>query len=251
MVWFRKKNRLDEKAPRVAETDRIYAIGDVHGRNDLLLELIDQISLESDRIDDARQSYLLFLGDMIDRGDASRDVLETLMQLRRERNVLLLKGNHEAAMLDFLDDPESGRNWVSFGGQQTLASFGIPTPNRSLGSHELLGIHSDFVDAIRPYLTLFAASTVSHQSGHVFFCHAGVNPHRALEQQSERALLWGHPEGQVPLPVPGWKIVHGHFDNPDPIHTFGRLCIDTGAYYSGVLTAARLDSGETLIQTGA
>ncbi len=253
-MFFRGKRKRDdeEPPPRADRSDRLYAIGDIHGRVDLLNSLVDTICGDAERVGDARLTRLIFLGDYVDRGDASRQVLDALINLSRvhPRSVFLM-GNHEAALLNFVQEPAFGARWIEMGGRQTLASFGVPVPVLRPKKSELVAIHRQFLDAIDPYLDFLRNLPLFEVSGDVVFCHAGVKPARPLPEQTARALLWGHPDALVDMPLPGKRVVHGHFDNATIVDRPGRLCIDTGAYYSGILTAVRFDEGETILQTGS
>ncbi|NNJ66851.1 MAG: serine/threonine protein phosphatase [Boseongicola sp.] len=236
---------------RVAKDSRIYAVGDIHGRLDLLSNLLEKIWADEEASTSECLTQLVFLGDYVDRGDASQGVLHRLLELKAlgQESVILLKGNHEEAMLDFIVNPQDGAKWLQMGGQQTLASFGISMTNPSPVSADIPVLHQEFCDAIQPYLQLFSNMPSYHLSGSYLFCHAGVNPAKPISEQSDRALLWGHPDGNMDQPIVGKRIVHGHYDNPIVRDYSGRICIDTGAYYTGVLTALRVDGSEHLLQT--
>ena len=234
---------------RVDHRERVYAVGDIHGRADLLMALVDEIHEDIRSHDDDRSARLVFLGDYVDRGDGSRQVLEILRELSRGPiGCDCLMGNHEAALIDFLQDPSYGEAWIRMGGGQTLASFGVPAPVLGLTQADLVRIRDDFHEAVAPFLALLTSMPSLSTSGDVVFCHAGVNPARPPEEQTNRALLWGHPDGLGDDPWPGKLVVHGHFDGPEVVSRPGRLCLDTGAYYSGVLAAARLDADERVMR---
>ena len=251
MRLFRSAPAKANFRPLVESGVRIYVVGDIHGRLDLLEDLLDQIHKDEQAHQDDRSTQLVFLGDYVDRGDASRGVLEELSKLRDTKHcpIVFLMGNHEEAMLRFLEDPVSEAGWLQYGGMQTLASFGITTRLVKPKRADIAVMHQEFCTAIRPYLTFLNDLALTHSSGDYFFCHAGVNPEKSLSQQSRRALLWGHPLALADQPIPAKRIVHGHYDDPVVSHKTGRICIDTGAYYSGILTALRLDETEKLVQT--
>jgi serine/threonine protein phosphatase 1 len=235
----------------VAKDERIYAIGDVHGRHDLLIQLLLRIHQDAIQFTDERRVRIVFLGDYIDRGEDTKRVLDDLVHLADPPtdSIVLLRGNHEAAMLAFLEDPIAGSAWLDFGGIQTLASFGIPVP-RSWSDHErLMRARDSLARAIKPYLRLFERMKDVHRSGAVVFSHAGIDPDLPLTQQPTSALHWGHQRFLVDQPLDGFKVVHGHFDAATPAVSSGRICVDTGAYYSGVLTAVRLDDREAFLST--
>lgn len=229
---------------------RIYAIGDIHGRLDLLETLLEKIRRDEQDHKDERSTRLVFLGDYIDRGDASRGVVECLLELEQAPHVstTFLKGNHEVAMLRFLKNPILEASWLRFGGLQTLASFGISSRTAKPTEGDILLMHHEFCSSVRPLLPFFEGLENECSSGDYFFCHAGVDPDSTLSHQTEKTLVWGHPQAILDQPIPGKKIVHGHFDDVEIDNKIGRVCIDTGAYYSGVLTALKLDKTEQIIQ---
>ncbi len=246
------KRNDSEVAPRVAADARIYAVGDIHGRSDLLARLLDAIVADMARFDDGRCAWLVFLGDYIDRGDESATVLELLSDLAAEPAIdaVFLEGNHEAALLRFLDDPRRGKDWIAFGGQQTLASYGIKPPSDEDDAEALARIRDDLFFALGHHLAFLRGLAPFARSGDVAFVHAAVDPRRAAPVAESRALRWGHPDFLVPDPVPGLRIVHGHYDDGAPVVHPGRICVDTGAYYTGRLTAARLDDDVAFLEVG-
>lgn len=238
--------------PTVAADERVYAIGDIHGRFDLLIPLLRRIERDAVARADGRRPRIVFLGDYIDRGEQSRQVLEALGQLAAagSPDLVFLRGNHEAALLDFLDDPEAHVGWLRFGGLETLASFGIPLPRGAIREGDMARLRDALTRAVAPHRGFLESLLPLHRSGDVLFVHAAVDPERPLEKQGEEALFWGHPGFLVDEPVPGVRIVHGHYDARQPVSLAGRICVDTGAYYSGVLTALRLDGGEAFLAEG-
>ena len=241
---FRRASAEDNKnIPQVAAGDRIYAVGDIHGRLDLLKALIDKIAEDAAGFDDDRQAQLIFLGDYIDRGDQSSGVLDVLLAIQSVKNVQcrFLAGNHEVAMLAFLEDPIKGADWIEWGGRQTLTSYGLPNPSREPPKEELQAIRDALYAKAEDHLPFLQALELYAVSGQVVFAHASLDPAVALDVQSERALLWGQVGAGASSGLPGYRLVHGHFDDREPVVRPDRICVDTGAYYSGRLTAARLD----------
>ncbi len=228
--------------PRVSGDTRIYAVGDIHGCHDLLIAMLDLIARDGAMRADGRQTQVVFLGDYIDRGDDSRRVLDTLSRLKSEggENLIILRGNHETALLDFLKDPVLGRRWLGFGAVQTLASYEVPKPVTT-DPEALTSLRDRLVDAMGDHVALLEGTGLAHRSQDVVFSHAGVNPGLPLDRDDPQAMLWGHPEFLSEDPVPGQLIVHGHFDGIAPVSLPGRVCVDTGAYHTGRLTAVRLD----------
>lgn len=239
------------RPPRVAETDRIYAVGDIHGRFDLMVALLDQIQADAEIHNDRRRARIVFLGDYIDRGDDSRAVLNTILELSgpKSPDLIFLRGNHEAALMAFLDDPVAGRAWLGYGAKQTIASYGLPpVSSRVTDTQQLHDLRDQLVAAMGPQIDVLRAMPTHFVSGNVLFTHAGASPQRPL--QDTKAMVWGHPEFPQNGPVQGLRVVHGHYDYIEPVSDAGRICVDTGAYYTGRLTAVRLDSGEAFLTAG-
>lgn len=238
--------------PRMEEGLRVYAIGDVHGCLDLLLELREMIK-EDLRKHPVGRSVELFLGDYIDRGPSSREVLEHLLTsapVCSER--VCLKGNHEQTLLEFLDDPDRLKHWARYGGMAMMRSYGVEegTPMTSAACN---GIHKQFVAAFPDEHEKFCRHLQTSASyGDYFFAHAGVRPGVALDKQSDHDLMWIRDEFLSSKKYHGKLIVHGHTPAKQPeVHT-NRINIDTCAYGSGILTCLVLeDEGQGLLATGA
>jgi serine/threonine protein phosphatase 1 len=226
----------------------VYAVGDVHGCYDLMKALLAKIAADSAARAQGRRPILIFLGDYVDRGPQSAKVLEALIWLKRrpDLEVRLLKGNHEAAMLGFLDAPEANVAWLDWGGAETLAAYGVTPP--ALDEGPLAVTHArDALLAKMPasHLLLLQRLELMVAVGDYAFVHAGVRPGAALAQQTEQDLLWIR-EGFLDAPGPHEKvIVHGHtWLDERPQLSEHRIGVDTGAYRTGVLTALRLDGAE-------
>lgn len=236
--------------PKVAPTDRIYAVGDVHGRVDLLNGMIKKIALDILEHEDERTPRIIFLGDYIDRGDHSKDVIDVLISfegtLPKER-LRFLMGNHEAALLSFLQDPTGRAEWLRFGGLQTLSSYGVVPPKSNPDPADLIGVADALRAAMGPHISFLMSFERIIRSGDVVFAHAGIEPGVALENQDEDAILWGRSNFIEAGGEKGLRVVHGHYDANEPVLTPARICVDTGAYYSGRLTAVRLDAEEKLL----
>lgn len=235
--------------PRVHPRDRIYAVGDIHGRHDLLVAMLALVREDARRCRDHRVPRLVFLGDYIDRGDDSAQVLETLSGAisAADPRTLCLMGNHEAALLSFLDDPVRGRAWLEFGAAQTLASFGLGLSGPTDDPERLRRLRDGLLAALGPTVDVLRGMPLHCRSGDVVFVHAGLAPGGQARFTDADTMLWGDPGFLTPSPVPGLRVVHGHYDSLEPAVFSGRVCIDTGAYHSGRLTALRLDDGEALL----
>lgn len=254
---FRRSSNGTDVSPeaKVARHERIYAVGDIHGRADLLGLLVERIRADIARFDDERAPHIVFLGDYIDRGDHSREVLETLVALKGKfaaAKLTFLRGNHEAAMLSFLDEPSRCSDWLHFGGLQTLASYGVSPPKSTPAPPAELGrIQKSLERALGAHRAFLEKTALFMRSGNVVFCHAGVDPDDPIEEQSEQALLWGCSGFLAKGGIEEIRVVHGHYAAAEPVVTARRICVDTGAYYSGRLTAVRLDQGAELITVTA
>lgn len=233
--------------PQVATDVRIYAIGDVHGRADLLRTLLSRIEEDAAAFNDGRRPQLVLLGDYIDRGEQSAAVLSIVTELMKD-GAVCLKGNHEAALQLFLNNPTAGVRWLDFGGLQTLASYGIAPP-RGRDAAALGACASQLQTAIAPHRATLDNLKMWHESGSIVFVHAALTPGVPLNDQDETALLWGEPAFLTHRWMADITVVHGHYDGPAPVVSEGRICVDTGAYYSGCLTAIRLDNSTGYVST--
>lgn len=229
--------------PRVPDGLRVYAIGDIHGRIDLLDQLLSRIDadLETNAIGRAVQ---VFLGDYIDRGQGSAAVVERLIGRGQTRETVCLMGNHEACLLEFLDDPSVLTAWGQNGGLTTLLSYGLKPL-----------MHSDVEKQAELSAALARTMPKSHHEflrglplsficGDFFFVHAGVRPGAPLSRQHEDDLLWIRDDFLSHESRFEKMIVHGHTPVLEPDVRPNRINIDTGAYATGRLTCLRLERDE-------
>jgi serine/threonine protein phosphatase 1 len=229
------------------EGELIYAVGDIHGRYDLLKAALAGVARDSAEQARGRLPTLIFLGDYIDRGPDSAKVVQALVWLQRRGQfaLRLLKGNHEQGLLAFLEDPERNAVWLGFGGAQTLAAYGVTPPEAGAGPEALARARDALLDQMpASHLQLLGELELMAVVGDYAFVHAGVRPDRALASQTEAELLWIR-RGFVDAPGPFEKvIVHGHtWLGDQPQVSEHRIGLDTGAYATGVLTVARFDEG--------
>jgi len=227
---------------------RLYVIGDIHGRLDLLDRMIALINLDI-RAGDG-EALIVTLGDYIDRGPNSREVLDRLLQNPFSGKYVALKGNHEALLQAFLDDPTVGADWWRLGGVTTLRSFGIaikPRMTRRGFAHAAKQLR----EALSPQQIEFLGSLKrSLVSGRYFLCHAGVRPGVPLDSQNEEDLLWIRDEFLSSEIDFGKIVVHGHTPVGEPEVLANRINIDTGAFLSERLTCAVLEGdGHRFIST--
>jgi serine/threonine protein phosphatase 1 len=231
-----------------AEGELIYAIGDIHGRYDLMRALLAKIAADYAGRAAGRRPILIFLGDYVDRGPDSAKVIEALLWLKRRRDldVRLLKGNHEAAMLDFLEDPATATAWLRFGGAETLAAYGVPPPEPDEGQAGLARARDELLERMpASHLRLLQGLELMLLVGDYAFVHAGVRPRTALAAQDPQDLLWiRKPFLEAAGPFEK-VIVHGHTWVSDRPQVFDhRIGVDTGAFATGALTAIRLEDSE-------
>ena len=242
--------RRPRASPSVPPGMRIYAIGDVHGRLDLLLDLLDRIETDS-RARPAAETWIVMLGDLIDRGPDSKGVIDFFLQsapaFARYR---FLAGNHEEAMLESLADRGDPREtgWLRFGGMEALRSYNVPDD-----AFETRGwLLSDELRRYVPqaHLDFIANFEETVAIGDYLFVHAGIRPGVALQRQRRKDLLWIR-EGFLDDDTDhGHIVVHGHSITPQPVFAPNRIGIDTGAYLSGVLTALGLEgNARWILQT--
>ncbi len=219
---------------------RIYAIGDVHGRADLVDRLLARI--EAERVEAAPPRTLhLLLGDYIDRGPSSRAVIDRLIQRQRTHEVVCLKGNHERYAFEFLSTPAALDPWRRLGGLETLISYGL-TPTMRPDPAAQARLSAEFNRALPDSHRQFLANLLlSFDCGDYLFVHAGIRPGLPLEQQLEEDLLSIRDEFLSSEEDFGKVVVHGHTPVMEPEVRPNRINIDTGAYATGRLTCLKLE----------
>jgi serine/threonine protein phosphatase 1 len=237
---FRKKAK-----PRLPDGVRIYAVGDVHGRADLLQSLLTVIDADIERSRPER-AIQVFLGDYVDRGPDSRGALDLLIERRARFETVCLKGNHEVFLLEVLKDPAKLQDWRHYGGLLTLVSYGIrpsmnPTPEEQV---ELITQLQRAIPA--EHLAFLQQLPSSYVCGDFFFVHAGVRPGVPLEKQRDEDLLWIRDEFLNSEERFSKYIVHGHTPVASPDIRPNRINIDTGAYATGNLTLLTIQ-GDSLL----
>lgn len=237
---------LAGRAPAVPTGTRLYAIGDVHGRVDLLRELESLILEDLAAARAPVRPYLVTIGDYVDRGFESRQVLDHLIRnpLDGFARVLLL-GNHDRWLLDFVNGAPVGEAWLAYGGDATLASYGVAL-DRTLPEPERLEAARAALLERFPleHRRLLDELELAFGFGDYFFCHAGIRPGVPLDAQEEADLLWIR-EPFLSYPGEHEKIVvHGHTAENEPVVRHNRIGIDTGAVWTGRLTCLVLEGTE-------
>jgi len=238
----RLMRKRDADPPSLPSGVRIYVVGDIHGRLDLLDALAEQI--RADLVSAPPKVTTIFLGDYVDRGPASAGVVDRLSRGEFPTPIYALRGNHEDVLLRFLDDGTVLDGWRRFGGIETLQSYGVDvTEAIHAGGYDLArkSLLARMPPEHRRFLeeTRFVASL-----GDYFFCHAGVRPGVALKSQNPNDLLWIREDFLRHKGSWSQIIVHGHTPVPRPEVLPNRINIDTGAFASSILTALVLEGPE-------
>jgi len=240
---------LAESAPGPGDVDGqlVYAIGDIHGCYDQLRALLAQIAADAEVRAKGRVASLIFCGDYVDRGPASREVLDALCWLKRHGpfNLHFLKGNHEQVMLDYIVEPAVARVWMKWGGAETLRSYGVDPPRVDDPADRHRVARDELLESMpAAHLRFLETLELMVGVGDYAFVHAGIRPGVSLEDQSQEDLLWirddflGAEEDHERI------IVHGHSWTADrPVILPNRIGIDTGAYETGVLAGLRIEDG--------
>jgi serine/threonine protein phosphatase 1 len=231
--------------PSLPHGQLLYAVGDIHGRLDLLEALLQLIAQGARASESARQKTLVFVGDYVDRGPDSRGVVERLIRDPLQGfDTHFLKGNHEAILLDFLEEPWRLDHWLMNGGDATMRSYGVDVERLARLDAPAEIWRNAFADALPDaHLRFLRRLKLSVSFGDYLFVHAGVRPGVPLGAQSEADLVWirapfldsDEPFGKI--------VVHGHTPTREPVTRPNRIGIDTGAVFTGRLTALRLQDG--------
>jgi serine/threonine protein phosphatase 1 len=235
------KHRAMNFASSVLERGRLYVIGDIHGRSDLLDRMVAAIArdLEANPVE---ESLTVTLGDYIDRGPDSRGVLDRLIKNPFPTQFIALKGNHELMFESFLHDPSIADQWRRYGGLETLISYGVPVGSMMLGKDYEQAAEALRAAIPRAHLEFIGALPTSLSVGQYYLCHAGIRPGVALERQSADDLLWIRGPFLDSRADFGKIVVHGHTPAERPEVLANRINIDTGAYMTNRLTCLVLGS---------
>lgn len=236
--------------PFLPENTRIYCIGDIHGRLDLITQLMKRIQYHAQHF--AGKIIIVYLGDYIDRGPQSKGVIDFILHnTQPNMHYVYLRGNHEQTLLDFLHNEAVGKSWLSYGGHTTLASYGVAITKIPTKPTDFLALQSQLRAKLPATHYQFLLQTqLFYSVGSYFFVHAGINPHYSLAKQRPEDLLWIRDEF-IHTKKPFEKIiVHGHTITDAAELLPHRIGIDTGAYLTGVLTSLALQGNQQrIIQT--
>lgn len=223
---------------------RVYCIGDIHGQIDLLIEIHDKILQDS--TDYTGEKLIIYLGDYIDRGQHSKEVVGFLLNKPLHGfKYIYLRGNHEQVLLDFLNlDPKIATRWFTFGGQATVLSYGVSITGIPIGD-KLKQLQTNLASNIpTDHLFFFSKLIYYFEVGDYFFVHAGIKPKVKLNRQSESDMMWIRDEFLNSNIHYEKMIVHGHSVTDEPVILPNRVGIDTGAYATGKLTCLILEGEE-------
>jgi serine/threonine protein phosphatase 1 len=239
------------RRPALSEGARIYAFGDLHGRLDLLDELLGRVTHDMTVRPVARPLFV-FLGDYIDRGPQSRETIDRLIAHGRDNECVFLKGNHEQIAIKCLSDRSLFDQWMRFGGLDTLVSYGL-FPKPPLDEQQIVRLQAAFHEALpQEHFRFFRDLKKSFACGDFFFVHAGVRPRVDLSRQKESDLLWIRDEFLTSSEDFGKIIVHGHTPTSEVEVAPNRINIDTGAFATGRLTCLVIDEASlAVMETGA
>lgn len=238
--------RGPEKGARVPDGQRVYVVGDIHGRLDLLQKMVQSIEADSQTGTPGTEKVIVFLGDYIDRGPHSREVIDFLLQPSLPGfSVICLRGNHEAEMDAFLAEPNPNHGWLVHGGEATIASYQIRAANSISAQKKVLDLKNLLVQTMpEAHKKFFLTLKDCYELGDYLFVHAGVRPGVALNMQNPNDFLWIRDPFLTSYSYHGRVVVHGHTVTERPISLPNRIGIDTGAWLSNRLTCLVLE-GET------
>lgn len=241
--WFRGKRKTERAAARTPDGMRIYAVGDIHGRADLLEQLQQQIELDAAQ-HPGKDRHLIFLGDYVDRGPQSREVLERLSnQPPAGVTTHCLMGNHEQAMLRFLADPAGFAQWLEYGGLATIESY--TSGQWRMDTDDVVDLAAALNDAVPAHQLAFLKGLELYLCfGDYLFVHAGIRPGVPLKAQQTEDLLWIRGEFLSATSPHPFMVVHGHHVGDAIDVRKNRICVDTGAYATGCLSCLILDGSE-------
>lgn len=245
-IFKGKKNKTGTPVYKLPSGLRVYAVGDIHGRADLLRPLHEAIAQDADKAGPEIKHCVVYLGDYLDRGPYVRETIDELLyRLPAGFRAEYLMGNHEALFLAFLDDPSLLAFWLEIGGHSTLLSYQVQPPGSGFSEERAKAIrqeiiaamperHMAFLENLKPYVRM----------GDVVFVHAGIRPGIPLAQQSPADLFWTRSAFPDALTDHGMRVVHGHTINAEVEEAPGHIGVDTGAYATGILGCAVLEGAD-------
>jgi serine/threonine protein phosphatase 1 len=242
--FWPKRGQAEHWRPEVPPNERIYAVGDIHGRADLLVKLHKLIQKDAQIYGQEKTKKIIYLGDYIDRGLESKTVIDILLtQPLQDFQHIFLKGNHEDLLLRCIGDPQTWPAWIGLGGAATALSYGARLrPSEAEDDNIDERMRQDFLQRIPlEHRSFLEGLQLNCRSGDYLFVHAGVRPHVPLEQQDPQDLMWIREDFLRHKASLGVVVVHGHSISLKPEVLPERIGIDTGAYATNALSCIVLD----------
>jgi serine/threonine protein phosphatase 1 len=236
------KKTIDVNRAQAPDNTIIYAVGDIHGRRDLLEKLHDKI-LQDSLQSQSQNKIVVYMGDYIDRGRESKKTVDLLIENPLiDFQKIYIKGNHEIAMQSFIDSNGESAAWLIWGGDATLQSYGVPLRDASgqkLTNEQMAKMLAENIpDSHKEF---YSKLKLCYISGDYIFVHAGLKPDVAIDQQKESDMTTIRDEFIFSSADFGKTVVFGHTVFSSPLNINGKIGVDTGAYASGILTAAVLE----------
>ena len=244
-LFGKSQKSARQSSARVPDGVRIYCVGDIHGRADLLQALHRGIREDAtqNRTEGVERNVVVYVGDYVDRGMQSREVSDHLLSdpLPGFEKVYL-KGNHDDSLLQFLRDPDFGPLWFSYGGDATVLSYGVRMSPSKVGRDRFEDMRQQLEANLPPaHLEFFQSLQLVWECGDYLFVHAGFRPGVPLQQQKPEDMMWIREEFLESRQDFGKLVVHGHSVTDAPELKSNRIGIDTGAYASDTLTCLILE----------
>lgn len=242
---FGKRHRIGLQTARVPEGVRVYVVGDIHGCIGLLDQLHDLVVADARAARGGLRNIIVYLGDYVDRGLHSREVLDVLSGPPLPGfDPVFLRGNHDQQFLDFFEDPRSGAVWFRYGGDATVYSYGVRIPGSVGAADRFTYIRDELAEKVpQPHIEFLARTQLYCEIGDYAFVHAGIRPELPLDRQVPEDLMWIR-DAFLDYDRPLDKVVvHGHSVSDQPQLREHRIGIDTGACYGNALTCLVLEDG--------
>lgn len=251
--FLKTKKKEPEKPSAVPANTVVYAIGDIHGRFDLLKKLHNEIVADAKSYLANTKKIIVYIGDYIDRGVESFEVIEHFInEPLKNFDRVFIKGNHEDAMLKFMEDVNIGELWLAWGGYATVQSYGVSLNDEHGKRKSMANLQSALINAIpKEHLNFYHNLEISYVIGDYVFVHAGIKPGIDLGMQESHDMMTIREDFiYANYPCKNKTVVFGHTIFEEPFHISGKISIDTGAYATGKLTAVVLkDTSVKFIST--
>jgi diadenosine tetraphosphatase ApaH/serine/threonine PP2A family protein phosphatase len=238
-----RRPRVTIDTAHVPDGLRVYAVGDIHGRVDLLRSLHRRILADARSAQPGTRLLAVYLGDYIDRGLHSREVIELLLDEPLPGfECVHVRGNHDQELVAFLDDPVKSAGWLRYGGDATLYSYGVRLAADTPAEERLTALRDLLQAALPPrHMAFLEGLPLTFEVGDYLFVHAGIDPDKALDDQIPQDLLWIRDRFLEADGDFGKVVVHGHSITELPDVRENRIGVDTGACFTNALTCVVLE----------